>query len=177
MPLWPAVGKRPSRPMTPQDQPKHARRTLLRATLLLALAAAVVAFAMPVGAAPAEKVLFCHATGSESNPYVPVEASAAGVFNGHLGEDHQNGEDIIPPFTYKDVVYSQNWNDDGEAIFEGGCGGGETQTETETETGTSSETETQTEEVPFFGGGGAPVVALGSLGALGGALLLLRRRL
>jgi hypothetical protein len=67
------------------------------------------------------KVTLCHATGSESNPFVVISPSAAGAFNGHLGNSHQNGEDIIPPFEYQGQTYSQNWDAEGMAIFENGC--------------------------------------------------------
>jgi hypothetical protein len=77
----------------------------------------------------------CHATGSESNPFVVITPAKAGVFNGHLatssggqaGADHQLAEDIIPPFQYdanRDgtaETYSQNWDAEGQAIFNAGC--------------------------------------------------------
>jgi hypothetical protein len=148
--------------MSPHPQPTHAPRKIFSAALFLALAGALVLVATPV-TARADKVAICHATGSESNPFVAIEPSAAGVFNGHLGSDHQNGEDIIPPFTYQGVVYSQNWDAEGQAIFDNDCE-------------TSSSTSTTGTEVPFFGG--APIaMGLGVVGALGGALLMLRRRL
>lgn len=65
------------------------------------------------------KHTICHATGSESNPYVRITPSVSGVYNGHMG--HQDGEDIVPPFTYKGVTYSQNWDAEGQAIFNAGC--------------------------------------------------------
>jgi hypothetical protein len=151
--------------MSPHTQPTHAPRKVFSAALLLALAGALVLVATPV-TARADKVAICHATGSESNPFVAIEPAAAAVYNGHLGSDHQNGEDIIPPFTYQGQVYSQNWDTEGQAIFDNDCAvpGG---SDTETTTGT---------EVPFFGG--APLtMGLGVVGALGGALLMLRRRL
>jgi hypothetical protein len=72
------------------------------------------------------KHTICHATGSESNPFVTITPAKAGVFNGHLGDGHQLGEDIIPPFEYDSdrdgtpEEYSQNWPE-GEAIFDNGC--------------------------------------------------------
>jgi hypothetical protein len=77
----------------------------------------------------ADKVAICHATGSTTNPYVLIEPSAAGVYNGHLatsqggngGADHQGAEDIIPPFEYQGQTYSQNWDAAGMAIFENDC--------------------------------------------------------
>jgi len=68
-----------------------------------------------------DKVTLCHATGSESNPFVVITVAAAGAFNGHLGNDHQNGEDIIPPFEFQGQEYSQNWDAEGMAIFDNGC--------------------------------------------------------
>jgi hypothetical protein len=77
----------------------------------------------------ADKVAICHATGSATNPYVLIEPSAAGVFNGHLatssggsaGADHQKAEDIIPPFEYQGQTYSENWDPAHIAIFENDC--------------------------------------------------------
>ena len=67
----------------------------------------------------------CHATGSATNPYVLIDnISSAGIYNGHYGDgrgDHQNGEDIIPPFTYQGQTYSQDWDAEGQAIYNDGC--------------------------------------------------------
>ncbi|MEO5691244.1 MAG: LPXTG cell wall anchor domain-containing protein [Candidatus Saccharimonadales bacterium] len=65
----------------------------------------------------------CHALGQENkDTYIFIEKiSPAGIFNGHLGEGHQSGEDIIPPFTYKGVTYSQNWDTVGQTLFNNGC--------------------------------------------------------
>lgn len=68
-----------------------------------------------------EKVELCHATGSETNPFVLIEVSASGAFHGHLGDSHQDGNDIIPPFTYQGETYSQNWDAEGQAVYESGC--------------------------------------------------------
>lgn len=64
-------------------------------------------------------VTICHATGSSSNPYVRISPSASGVFHGHLG--HQDGRDIVPPFTWKGQTYSENWTTVGMAIYNAGC--------------------------------------------------------
>ncbi len=46
--------------------------------------------------AGAAKIGICHATGNGG--YVFIEIAVAGVLNGHVGEDHQDGDDIIPAF-------------------------------------------------------------------------------
>jgi hypothetical protein len=66
-----------------------------------------------------EHVTICHATGSSSNPYVRISPSASGVFHGHLG--HQDGRDIVPPFTWKGQTFSENWDANGMAIYNAGC--------------------------------------------------------
>jgi ABC-type sugar transport system substrate-binding protein len=152
----------------------HPTKTAPRSTranlLLLAVGGALLFAALPADAT-ADKVTFCHATGSESNPYVEVEAAAAGVFNGHLGAGHQGGEDIIPPFTYQQNVYSQNYDAEGQAILAAHCA-----VPSETTTTTGSQTQTTTGvEVPVFSSVTSLVLAVG--GALGGVLLMLRRRL
>ena len=82
--------------------------------------AAVIAVTPALGAAPqAQQVSICHATGSASNPYVLIHPAAAGVVNGHLG--HQDARDIVPPFTYKGVTYSQHYDAAGAAVFGNGC--------------------------------------------------------
>lgn len=73
---------------------------------------------------PHNKVTICHATGSQSNPYVRITLNANGVVSGHHG--HQDGRDIIPPFTYNDHGTTrnypgQNWDTAGQAIWNNGC--------------------------------------------------------
>ena len=72
-----------------------------------------------VAGADEHKVTICHATGSDSNPYVLQSPAASGVVHGHMG--HQGGQDIVPPFEYKGQTYSQNWDATGQAIFGNGC--------------------------------------------------------
>ena len=45
--------------------------------------------------------------------------SAAGVFHGHLG--HQDGRDIVPPFVWNGQTFSENWDANGQAIWNAGC--------------------------------------------------------
>jgi hypothetical protein len=66
-----------------------------------------------------EHVVICHATGSSTNPYVRISPSAAGVYHGHLG--HQGGRDIVPPFIWNGQTFSENWDSNGQAIWNAGC--------------------------------------------------------
>lgn len=95
------------------------KRALIGAVLALTLLLPGTALAQGNSEDAGQKHTICHATGSETNPYVKITPSEAGVFNGHLG-DHQDGEDIIPPFEYQGETYSQNWPE-GQAIFENDC--------------------------------------------------------
>ena len=75
--------------------------------------------------AQADHVTICHALGNGS--FNQISPSASGVFNGHLGQSHMNGEDIIPPFQFDSPpggpveTFSQNWDATGMAIFDNGC--------------------------------------------------------
>ena len=82
-------------------------------------ALAVVAIAATPALGASQQVSICHATGSATNPYVLIHPAAAGVVNGHLG--HQDARDIVAPFTYKGVTYSQNYDAAGAAVLGNGC--------------------------------------------------------
>jgi uncharacterized repeat protein (TIGR01451 family) len=71
-----------------------------------------------VVASTSPDVTLCQATHSGSNPYELKTADAAGAV-GHLG--HQDGNDIIPPFTYGGAQYSQNWTPSADALVKNGC--------------------------------------------------------
>ena len=85
---------------------------------------------------PGHKVTICHATNSDTNPYVEetVDIASSGYLQG--GHDTHGGPiwddtlkdlhiqwgDIIPPYTYGEFAYpGRNWTDAGRAILEGGC--------------------------------------------------------
>jgi hypothetical protein len=79
---------------------------------------------------PGDSVPICHATGSETNPFVANHPSSAGVLNGHWGSDHQGGEDIIPPFQFQQNANAevdqtassgQNWDAEGQALWANEC--------------------------------------------------------
>jgi len=84
---------------------------------------------------PEDHVTICHALGNGG--FQQISPDAEGVYKGHLG--HQGGRDIIPPFTYDGTVYSQNWDETGQAIWNNGC-------EVSTATATVEPTETVTVE-------------------------------
>jgi hypothetical protein len=70
------------------------------------------------------KVTICHATGSKTNVFVRISPNANGVVAGHAA--HQDERDIIPTFHYNDHGSSmtfpgQNWNAQGQAIYNNGC--------------------------------------------------------
>jgi hypothetical protein len=86
-----------------------------------------------------QKVRICHATASETNPYVSQNPSIAN--NGDLSGGHLNHQgpiftpggpkpwgDIIPPYDYVDpsgVTHTfpgYNWSPEGQAIWQSGCG-------------------------------------------------------
>jgi hypothetical protein len=94
------------------------------------VAAPFLVFATTVGvlqanAAQEDKIVICHATGAEKNPYTSnsvdpssVESTGGGYLNGH----GNHGDDIIPPFTYGSVEFpGRNWDAQGQAIWNNGC--------------------------------------------------------
>jgi hypothetical protein len=64
------------------------------------------------------KVTLCHATSSDTNPYVKITVAAASAYNGHY---KSHDADIIPSFEYKGNTYSKNWDTENREIFENGC--------------------------------------------------------
>ena len=77
-------------------------------------------------------VTICHATGSGG--FEQIAPSVSGVFRGHLASAHgghgSSEADIIPPFVYQGVIYQQNWDAVGQAIFNNGCVNPAPETET-----------------------------------------------
>jgi hypothetical protein len=90
----------------------------LKAILVVLGLIALVFLATLPARASAPHVTICHALGNGG--FVQISPSASGVYHGHLGDSHQEGRDIIPPFTYRGQTYSQNWPE-GQAIWEAGC--------------------------------------------------------
>ncbi|WP_407709601.1 hypothetical protein ACJJV6_19470 [Arthrobacter nitrophenolicus] len=67
-----------------------------------------------------KKISICHATGSETNPYVVITIALQGL-NGHAGAHHQHAEDIIPPNDGKVMPAGQNWTAEGQATWNNDC--------------------------------------------------------
>jgi len=71
------------------------------------------------------RVTLCHATSSSSNPYVRITVAPEAVSTqGH--DQHQDGRDIIPPFSYDDdgtvrQYPGKNWDSESQAIFDNRC--------------------------------------------------------
>ncbi|MCA1677370.1 MAG: hypothetical protein LC799_36060, partial [Actinobacteria bacterium] len=68
------------------------RRAAL-AALITSLVLVAFLAPTPASAEPAQKVTICHATGSETNPYVRITVSVNAV---EAHRAHQDGQDIIP---------------------------------------------------------------------------------
>lgn len=87
-------------------------------------ASAVVVEPLAV-ADPVAKVTFCHATESDTNPFVRVTTSVNAFFNaGH--DTHQELRDVVPPFTYikHGVTISfpgLNWTEGAGTFIDNGC--------------------------------------------------------
>jgi len=106
------------------------RRWLLLAAALLLVALAVVPAVTIAAEARTtqnpKQVRICHATSSETNPY--VEQTPAIANNGDLQGGHLNHEnDIIPSYQFVDengeeqTYPGKNWGVDGQAIWQNRC--------------------------------------------------------
>lgn len=76
-----------------------------------------------VNSTPKTTVTICHATGSNTNPYTRITVDDDAVNgsgnNDHNRNDHQDGEDIIPPGFWD--FNGRNWNTQGQAIWNNDC--------------------------------------------------------
>lgn len=182
--------------MSPHHPPrKPAPRKMLRATLFLAIGAAL-ALAVPATAVPEAAVITVefhdddmgfNVTSTKDISNVIVEL-CDGTLHKHddldgLYFNHTEDQEIVSVYV-KSGNNGIEGNDPpgaGERFLNEGVDCDETTSTTTTTSGsetttTTSETETETEEIPFFGNSPA-MVGVGALGALGGAFLMLRRRL
>jgi hypothetical protein len=74
------------------------------------------------GAEGTHKVAFCHATHSESNPYVYIETDNIAVVQAHY--THQDDEDVWPAFSYTwkgETVSYEGSGADAEEFIANGC--------------------------------------------------------
>ena len=72
------------------------------------------------------RITICHATSSATNPYVRITVAPEAIYTqGH--DQHQDGRDIIPPFSYVNnqgatITYlGKNWDSESQAILNNGC--------------------------------------------------------
>jgi len=113
-------------PSPHRGRPRRAGLLLAAVVCALAVFPAITIGAHTRTAEPPTKVRICHATSSESNPFVenePAIGNNGDLNGGHLDHD----DDIIPPYTYVDkngdtqAYPGKNWDDEGQAIWENGC--------------------------------------------------------
>lgn len=108
-------------------------------------AAALLAPSSTAIAAALDTIDICHATGSNSNPYIVNSPSKDGDVSGHA--DHtgpiwfdgiqEEWGDIIPPFTFPEGSFpGLNWTEEGQAIYENDCNIPEAEAPTPTPTPT-----------------------------------------
>jgi hypothetical protein len=90
--------------------------------LVISSGAALMVTATPANAkaGPAPKVTFCHATSSETNPYVLITTSANAFYQGHVVKNHE--DDVYPAvtFTHGQQTISVLAHGD-QSILENGC--------------------------------------------------------
>jgi hypothetical protein len=99
------------------------------------LAAGVAVANNGSGGAAHQKVTLCHATASDTNPYVSITVNINSVEDAENVGGHGNHEgDIIPPYTYNDFTFEGQ----GDQSLLPDCGVVATTTTTEASTTTSS---------------------------------------
>lgn len=93
-------------------------RKFLTAAGVVAILTGMSTFA---SAAPHDpQVTICHATHSDTNPYVQITVDADAVNGAGHGQDHSgHADDIIPPV--EGVTLGLNWDASGQAIYANGC--------------------------------------------------------
>ena len=100
---------------------KRGSKAALVAVAAMTVMSAGMAFAAQ------DKITICHATSSQSNPYVAQDPAKNGDVSGHA--DHTgpvwpaaDWGDIIPPFTFDGGSFpGLNWTAEGQALYENDC--------------------------------------------------------
>ena len=97
------------------------------ATIIFVVSAYAILFMFNSSAnAGGGKVRICHATASQTNPYVNIEVDSSSIENPN-GNKYLNGHgdhinDIIPEFTFGETQFlGRNWDDTGQAIWKNDC--------------------------------------------------------
>ena len=88
------------------------------------LGTAAAANATQPGDDGTHRVAFCHATHSETNPYVYIETDNIAVVRAHF--THQDDEDVWPTFSYSwhGEVFSYEGSPGAQSFIDNGCQGG-----------------------------------------------------
>ena len=110
------------------------KKTFAFVTVSVTVLSLLMTLAGPFGfsavAAPPDTVTICHATGSNSNPYVVHNPAKSGDVSGHDGHNGpvwfegigEEWGDIIPPFEYESGSYpGKNWTEAGQAFYNNSC--------------------------------------------------------
>lgn len=134
---------------------------------------AVTAGFMVNAGASNHQITICHATASETNPYVAVHPTKQQIYDDHghrTGQESVHPGDIIPPFAAGShggqewgAFPGQNWDAQGQATWNNSCQPVPPTTTTVQPTTTTAPTTTTTEPepttttVPPIVGGGRPI--------------------
>jgi LPXTG-motif cell wall-anchored protein len=97
-------------------------RKIIMAVFSMALVALSFVLVAPAANASSDKIGICHATGS--GKFVSQEISKDGTANGHAGDSHQDGRDIIPAYSWvenKVRYYFDGQNLDKADLLLNGC--------------------------------------------------------
>jgi hypothetical protein len=179
----------------------HTRLAVLTAGGLVVVPAAVAVLGLQeaavAGSNPGGKVTICHATNSDTHPYVVHTPNKDGHVSGHgkhtgpiwsagLKDAHVAWGDIIPPFDYMDHKVAKhydglNWSAEGQAWWSRACQAPPTPSpspspspsESPSPSPSPSPTESPTPP-PFTGGGGGTVQLPPVTGGGGGPTTLPR---
>jgi hypothetical protein len=105
---------------------KHARITALLAAVPFVALGVLGGATSATASQPSSdhQVTYCHATHSATNPFVVITTDKVAVVNGH--QNHQDFEDVIPPFNWtlpnsSGTFGGLNWDQGSQAFVNNGC--------------------------------------------------------